>query len=172
MCCIRKGVPVFIDFLSFERQRPTGVWIAYGQFVRHFLLPLLLYRKLAMTPTEIFLIHRDGISPERSYQLLGGLDLLSATALELVVLPRLLSRSGGRIIAGQHQRTPVGLRPLSGTATITENIASSATNVGAVAARSFEIQIPLGWLRGDACSLFRCRSRGEDDVRPAASRDL
>ena len=94
------GRPVFIDFLSFERQQPTGAWIAYGQFVRHFLLPLFLYRKLAMTPSEIFLSHRDGIAPERAYQLLGGLDLASPTALELIVLPKLLSRSGGRVIAG------------------------------------------------------------------------
>jgi SAM-dependent methyltransferase len=98
---------VFIDFLSFERQQPTGTWIAYGQFVRHFLLPLLLYRKLAMTPSEIFLIHRDGISPERARQLLRGLDLMSAMALELVVLPNMLSRRGSRMLAAQHRSTPI-----------------------------------------------------------------
>ena len=101
-----KGRPVFIDFLSFERQQPTGSWIAYGQFVRHFLLPLLLYRKLAMTPPEIFLTHRDGMSPERAYQLLRGLDLVSVSVFELVVLPNLLSRSGGRMIAAQNRGKP------------------------------------------------------------------
>lgn len=100
------GRPVFVDLLSFERQQPTGEWIAYGQFVRHFVLPLLLYRKLAMTPPEIFLIHRDGISPERAYQLLRGLDLISAAALEIVVLPKLLSRSGGRMIAAKRPTAP------------------------------------------------------------------
>ncbi len=97
-----KGRGVFVDFLSFEKQVPTGTWVAYGQFVRHFLLPLLLYRKLAMTPTEIFQIHRDGIAPERAYQLLRGFGLVSATGLELVVLPKLLSGSGSRMIAAQH----------------------------------------------------------------------
>jgi len=96
-----RGKAVFVDFLSFDAQAPTGTWIAYGQFVRHFLLPLLLYRHLGLTPAEIFLTNRDGIPPERAADLLSGTRLLSPIGLELVLLPKWLSGSGSRLIAGQ-----------------------------------------------------------------------
>jgi SAM-dependent methyltransferase len=96
-----RGRPVFVDFLSFDRAEPTGVWVAYGQFVRHFLLPLLLFKRLGMTPAEVFLASRDGVAPERAAALLSRLSLCSPTAIELVVLPKWLSRSGSRLIATQ-----------------------------------------------------------------------
>jgi SAM-dependent methyltransferase len=101
-----RGRPVFVDVLSFERAAPTGLWIAYGQFVRNFLLPLLLYRKIAMTPQDIFLSHRDGVTPERAYQLLSGFALASVAGLELVWLPRLFTRSGERLLAAKRPVAP------------------------------------------------------------------
>jgi 2-polyprenyl-3-methyl-5-hydroxy-6-metoxy-1,4-benzoquinol methylase len=101
-----QGRAVFVDLLSFDKQEPTGTWIAYGQFVRHFLLPLLVYRNLGITPPEVFLADRDGVTPERAYRLLHGLRLMSATALEFVVLPKMLARAGGRLIATQSTRKP------------------------------------------------------------------
>ena len=105
------GRAVFIDFLSFDKLDQCGRWIAYGQFVRHFLLPLLLYRKLRMTPPEIFLGNRDGVSPERAYELLGVGRRMSSIALELVVLPKMLSRSGSQLIANQSKHKPKKLDP-------------------------------------------------------------
>jgi len=96
-----RGKPVFVDFLSFDAQAPSGTWIAYGQFVRHFLLPLLLYRHLGLTPAELFLTNRDGIPPERAAELLSRSSLLSPIGLELVLLPKWLSGSGSRLIADQ-----------------------------------------------------------------------
>jgi SAM-dependent methyltransferase len=96
-----RGKPVFVDFLSFDAQAPTGTWIAYGQFVRHFLLPLMLYRHLGLTPAELFLTNRDGIPPERAADLLSRSRLLSPMGLELVLLPKWLSGSGSRLIAGE-----------------------------------------------------------------------
>jgi SAM-dependent methyltransferase len=101
-----RGKPVFVDFLSFEPLEPTGVWIAYGQFARHFLLPLLLFRQLGMNPAEVFLPNRDGITPERASALLSRLSLWSPTAVELVVLPKWLSRSGSRLIASRSAYEP------------------------------------------------------------------
>ena len=101
-----RGRPVFVDLLSFNPAEPTGIWVAYGQFVRHFLLPLLLHKRLGMTPPEIFLVHRDGISPERAYQALHGTALLSPAAMELVVLPKWLARQGSSLIAAQSARKP------------------------------------------------------------------
>jgi SAM-dependent methyltransferase len=99
-----RGRPVFVDLLSFERLGPTPSWIAYGQFVRHFLLPLLLHRKLGITPPEIFVNARDGITPEHAHRLLRGPKLLSAAGIELVLLPQWLSRRGSAMIAAN--RTP------------------------------------------------------------------
>jgi SAM-dependent methyltransferase len=96
-----RGRPVFVDLLSFEKQQPTGTWMAYGQFARHFVLPLLLYRKLGLTPSDIFMTNRDGISPEHAFQLLGRLRAMSPTALEFVVLPKLLAPAGSRLIASE-----------------------------------------------------------------------
>jgi SAM-dependent methyltransferase len=103
-----RGKPVFVDFLSFDPQAPTGTWIAYGQFVRHFLLPLLLYRHLGLTPAELFLTNRDGIPPERAADLLSRTRLLSPIGLELVLLPKWLSGSGSRLIAGQSAAQSAG----------------------------------------------------------------
>jgi SAM-dependent methyltransferase len=100
------GKPVFVDFLSFDRLEPTGAWIAYGQFVRHFLLPLLLFRTLGITPAEVFMGNRDGVSPERAAAMLSRLRLCSPLAVELVVLPKWLARSGSRLIAKHSTRQP------------------------------------------------------------------
>ncbi len=99
-----SGRPVFVDVLSFERRTVANAWVAYGQFVRHFLLPLMVYRNLGITPTEIFTLNRDGITPERAFELIRGTSLLSATALEFVVLPKWLASAGGRKIAAETAR--------------------------------------------------------------------
>lgn len=55
--------PVFCDLLSLQRRQPGDApgWGAYGQFVRHFVLPLLAVAELGRTPRDIFLAHRDGL---------------------------------------------------------------------------------------------------------------
>lgn len=53
----------FCDLLSLRRRHssdPAG-WEAYGQFVRHFVLPLLAIAELGRSPRDIFLAHRDGL---------------------------------------------------------------------------------------------------------------
>lgn len=55
--------PRFCDLLSLrERQADDAPgWEAYGQFVRHFVLPLLAVAELGRSPRDIFLAHRDGL---------------------------------------------------------------------------------------------------------------
>jgi SAM-dependent methyltransferase len=101
-----RGRPVFVDQLSFEPAEATGNWLGYGQFVRHFLLPLLLHRELGITPADVFLGARDGITPERAFRLLQGLQRASLVALEFVVLPKFLAHSGGRMLKAQQTRRP------------------------------------------------------------------
>jgi SAM-dependent methyltransferase len=100
-----RGRAVFVDFSSFDRQPASGTWIAYGQFIRHYLLPLLLFRNLGLTPAEIFLTHRDGITPERASALLPGLRRWSPMGLELVSLPNWLAGAGSRRLSAEGGRT-------------------------------------------------------------------
>jgi 2-polyprenyl-3-methyl-5-hydroxy-6-metoxy-1,4-benzoquinol methylase len=51
----------------------------------------------------VFLLDRDGVTPERAYQLLRGFHRMSTIALEFVVLPKMLSPAGGRMIGAQQR---------------------------------------------------------------------
>ncbi len=63
--------PVFIDILSIEKLWLKEVWIAYGQFCRMHLFPLLLkyYKNTGMKNN--FLTNIDGISIEEVYSMFG-----------------------------------------------------------------------------------------------------
>ena len=83
--------PVFVDLLSVERRRPDcPIWLAYGQFVRTFLLPLAANRFLGW-PLSTTLSRRDGYEPEELYSVLGPIQRLRAPWRSLVTLPVLLS---------------------------------------------------------------------------------
>jgi hypothetical protein len=56
-----KGRPVFIDTLSFQRHRTEEAWVAYGQFCRHFLAPLVLMASVDVRLNNLFRIFLDGI---------------------------------------------------------------------------------------------------------------
>ena len=62
--------PVFCDHLSFQ-PIATSQWWAFGQFTRHFLLPLVVSRQRGLKPHQIYATYRDGISPEIARQILG-----------------------------------------------------------------------------------------------------
>lgn len=88
------GRPVFCDILSFERLDDTGIWQAYGQFFRHFITPLLLYRSAGVQPSTWFVLHRDGVEPEAARPMLRGWRRWRQPALEAVTLPTLFGRRG------------------------------------------------------------------------------
>lgn len=56
-----EGSPVFIDTLSFDFYRENEPWVAYGQFCRHFLGPLLLAHYCDCDLNNLQIIHLDGI---------------------------------------------------------------------------------------------------------------
>lgn len=94
------GKPRFCDILSFEPADNSGIWIAYAQFCRHFLIPLLLYRDAGMQPSSLFVLHRDGVQPDQARRILRGWRAYVQPALEAVTLPALFgrmepSRTGG-----------------------------------------------------------------------------
>jgi len=56
-----KGKPLFIDSLSFEKYKEGEPWIAYQQFCRHFLAPLLLAAYCDFRLIHLLKTYIDGI---------------------------------------------------------------------------------------------------------------
>jgi 2-polyprenyl-3-methyl-5-hydroxy-6-metoxy-1,4-benzoquinol methylase len=89
--------PVLVDVLSFEpwdpapNDHPSHIWLAYGQYVRTFLLPLLMNRLLSW-PLELSLFKRDGYEPIDLYKALGWGQRLSRSAFWPVTLPAWLDK--------------------------------------------------------------------------------
>ena len=93
----RGPVPVFVDWLSVERRDPGDeMWLAYAQFVRTFVLPLLAFRAFGLAPSDVFLARRDGLEPEEVYRMAGVGRRLTPSLLAHATLPTWLSgRAGG-----------------------------------------------------------------------------
>jgi len=62
--------PVFIDTLSFERYRQGEAWVAYRQFCRHFLAPLVLMAEVDGRMNRMLSVYLDGIPLDLASQLL------------------------------------------------------------------------------------------------------
>ncbi len=90
------ALPVWVDVLSFERRDPQStVWLAYGQFVRTFLLPLAAAKHLSW-PLEATLLVRDGYEPAQIYEALGFWRRLDPDLLDVVTLATLAERRGAK----------------------------------------------------------------------------
>jgi SAM-dependent methyltransferase len=85
--------PIFVDVLSIERMDPhQPIWLAYGQFVRTFLLPMLAHSQLGW-PLQASITRRDGYEPEDIYSALSWPTRLQQPALSAVTLPSLLANN-------------------------------------------------------------------------------
>jgi len=79
--------PVLVDVLSFERHDPTfTIWIAYAQYARTFLVPLIMYRLLRW-PLSLSLFQRDGYVPADIYPMLNWRQRLSRAAFWSITVP-------------------------------------------------------------------------------------
>jgi SAM-dependent methyltransferase len=86
--------PIFVDVLSFERRDPrSSVWLAYGQFVRTFLLPLVAAKYLSW-PLRATLFERDGYEPRQIYDALPRWRRLNPDLLDVVTLATVIERQG------------------------------------------------------------------------------
>jgi hypothetical protein len=56
--------PVFIDTLSFDFYQEGAPWVAYGQFCRHFLAPLLIMKYVAVDLIRLQSLFLDGVPLE------------------------------------------------------------------------------------------------------------
>ncbi|MGA8111441.1 MAG: class I SAM-dependent methyltransferase [Acidobacteriaceae bacterium] len=87
--------PVFVDVLSVEAHDPASpLWLAYGQFVRTFLLPLAAYAWLGW-PLTATIYKRDGYEPGDLAPWLGMGRRWREPFRSLVTLPLMLEKSGG-----------------------------------------------------------------------------
>jgi SAM-dependent methyltransferase len=98
--------PIFVDVLSIERMDPhQPIWLAYGQFVRTFLLPMLAYSRLGW-PLQASLTRRDGYEPEDIYTGLSWPARLRPPVFSAVTLPSLLANNN-KILSGSLAPRPV-----------------------------------------------------------------
>jgi SAM-dependent methyltransferase len=89
----RGATPVFVDVLSFERRDPTDpIWLPYAQFLRTFLLPLLVNKHFGVPIAQVFAGRREGVEPEEVYRIAGPVKRLTPTFLSLVSLPTWLGK--------------------------------------------------------------------------------
>lgn len=106
------GRACFIDVLSFSRHDGSAIWPSYAQFMRHFLIPLILHRHMGLEPSELFTMRRDGMQPESAMRLLPWHALLRLSVLEAIALPSWLSGYARRnaVLQNQNQRRMLGGR--------------------------------------------------------------
>lgn len=66
-----NGKPIFIDILSFMFYKDGSPWMAYGQFCRHFLCPLVLMRYVDERLNSLLINYIDGIPLDIASNILG-----------------------------------------------------------------------------------------------------
>lgn len=72
--------PIFIDTLSFKKYVEGQPWVAYGQFCRHFLAPLMLMSHTSVDLGRLMELYIDGIPLDLTSKLLPWKTRLSVAA--------------------------------------------------------------------------------------------
>ncbi len=112
--------PVFIDVLSIEERDPCSpLWLAYAQFVRTFLLPLLAYQHLGW-PLTASVQRRDGYEPADLAPHLSRWQRWREPFRSLVTVPLMLEKSGSQ----SAQDTKVQMAPDAAMAVLTRNLSA------------------------------------------------
>ena len=76
-----EGKPIFIDTLSFDFYQENNPWLAYKQFIMHFLGPLVLTKYFGQDHLKTLALHLEGISLQKLSSLLPLKSYLSPTLL-------------------------------------------------------------------------------------------
>jgi predicted RNA methylase len=93
----RGAEPVFVDWLSFEKRDPFDpTWLPQAQFVRTFILPLLVNKEFGLNLAEIFISNRDGLEPEKVSKMVSGLKKYRSPFFSMVTLPKMLGAKKSR----------------------------------------------------------------------------
>lgn len=106
--------PVLVDVLSFEKHTPgDSIWLAYGQYMRTFLLPLLMNRLLHW-PLELTMFKRDGYEATDLAPALSFTQRYSPTAFFPITLPAMLDKkkaAAEAAAAKDHSAAPQTAKP-------------------------------------------------------------
>jgi hypothetical protein len=76
-----EGKPIFIDTLSFDFYQENNPWLAYKQFIMHFLGPLVLTKYYGQDHLKTLSLNLEGISLQKLSQLLPLKSYLNPTIL-------------------------------------------------------------------------------------------
>jgi len=76
-----KGKPIFIDTLSFDFYKENNPWLAYKQFIMHFLGPLVLSKYFGQEHLKMLSQNLEGISLQKLSGLLPFKSYFSPTLL-------------------------------------------------------------------------------------------
>jgi len=98
-----EGQPIFLDIGSFESWDGNKVWLGYGQFVRHFIVPLIINKETGINTSFLFNNYFDGIDPFTAKKILGIKSFKSWKNLEFIYLPSLLERKKITKVYNQNQ---------------------------------------------------------------------
>jgi len=96
---------MFIDITSFEEWDKSRNWYAYGQFMRHFVIPLLAYKYTGINVGTMFSNHFDGLEPSKAKKILGIKSLFSFAGIEAVFLPGLIKKKVNLKIYKQNENS-------------------------------------------------------------------
>jgi SAM-dependent methyltransferase len=88
--------PVLIDVTSIEVPARLDVWIAYGQFCRLFLFPLLLHKYKHINTKGYYLADVDGMSVDQVYRIFGKSALLKPSLFFHVFLQYYFQKVGSK----------------------------------------------------------------------------
>ena len=110
----RKGKPVLIDTLSFDKYHEGQPWIAYRQFCQHFLAPLSLMYYKDIRLNQILRIYIDGIPLDLASSLLPARTWLKLSLLSHIHLHAKSQRRYAHktIQKGSHKITLLSFRGL------------------------------------------------------------
>lgn len=83
--------PVFVDLLSIEKRNPKdSLWLAYSQFSRTFINPLLAYKHFGHTLKNVFLLRREGLTASHLFSQSSFLKKLHPSLISQMTVPALL----------------------------------------------------------------------------------
>ncbi len=84
-------LPVFVDVLSVEKRDPhNSLWLAYSQFSKTFVNPLLAYQHLGQPLYKTFLLSREGLTATDFYTQISFLKKLNPSLFTKITLPAIL----------------------------------------------------------------------------------
>lgn len=97
--------PIFVDLLSVEQRDPKdSLWIAFSQFSKTFLNPLIAYQHLGIPLVKTFLLEREGLSASDIYTHSSWFKKITPAFFFQITLPALLENWSDKKL-GNHPST-------------------------------------------------------------------